>query len=336
MDQHNRIKSILHSLTAKVIGLVYLLAFAVILNLLFFKKFILASKQSHNIFLLIVIILLIFILAHYFIHRLLKPINELNRGVQEVRKGNLDVRLKIKSSDEIGKLAKAFNQMTKELKLMIEAREQLLLDVSHELRTPLTRANIALEMAEGSEYISTVKRNLKEIETMIRELLETQRLRNNLGQLDKKKINLKKLIRQVAFEYSTDAPGIFIVPISEKLQVNADEKLVKIVLRNIMGNSLKFSPNDTKPVEISVIENTENLTIQIEDFGQGLSSGEIEKIFEPFYRTDKARSRQTGGYGLGLHLCKRIMEAHDGDINIIAKEIKKGLVVNIVFPKNDE
>lgn len=326
-----RIKSILHSLIAKIVLIIFGMALAIILSVFLFNSFIFHSRHNHGFFLLAMILIIIFVTAGFFFHRLIRPIQALNKGVKEIGKGNLDFQLKINGSDEIGQLAKAFNQMSIDLKRMLESRDQLLLDVSHELRTPLTRAKLALEMTEECEYIISAKRNIKEVEIMISELLESQRLRNSLDEIEFKPVNLKKLLEDIQNEYIYDEQQLVFHPINEKLKIKADEKLIKIVLRNIIDNALKYSPKDAQPIEISVSCLHKKISIQIEDFGDGLSPEEIEKVFEPFYRTDKSRSRKTGGYGLGLHLCKRIMEAHSGEISLENKTETKGLKANLIF-----
>ncbi len=333
MSIYKQLKTISHSFIGKLFGLIILLAFAIIVTILLFNDFIsFDDSRLHNFFLHIIVIL-IFALAIYFLRRLLLPLSELNRGVKEISKGNLDVQINVKSKDEIGKLATAFNQMAKDLKIMVEAREQLLLDVSHELRTPITRSRLALEMIDESEYTTIVKRNLKEVEIMIKELLESHRLESGFNNLNITHISIKDLIEQIAKEYSNEQDGIKTNAISDNLYIEADVDLMKIVLRNVIDNALKYSSNNERLVEVSVINNEENITIQIEDYGQGLHPDEIEKVFEPFYRTDKSRSRNTGGYGLGLHLCKKIMNAHGGEININNKEKGYGLIVGIVNKK---
>ncbi|MCK9422357.1 MAG: HAMP domain-containing histidine kinase [Bacteroidales bacterium] len=336
MNFLKQLKSLAHSFIAKLIGLIILLAFAIILTVSLFKGFILSDKTTHLFIFLIVVIILIFSLAIYFVHRLLLPVRELNKGVKEISKGNLDVQLAVKSTDELGKLANAFNLMTKNLRLMVRYREQLLLDVSHELRTPLTRALLALEMADESEYITSAKRNLKEVQAMITELLENQRLKNGFDNLNISRISIKNLITRIAEEYSDVLPGVNINLISEGLFIEADEELMKIVLRNLLENALKHSPENSSPVELSVIDNDDRITVRIEDFGQGINPDEIEKVFEPFYRTDRSRSRKTGGYGLGLHLCKNIIETHNGEIKIYNKNEGYGLIVEIVIKRNWE
>lgn len=334
MRFHRNLKSITHSFIAKLIGIIILLAVVVILTVYTYVELLRANIYLHSFFALSVVIILIFSFGIYFTHRLLLPIRELAKGVDEISQGNLDIQLDIKSSDEIGELAKAFNLMTKNLRQMIRAREQLLLDVSHELRTPLTRSLLALEMADETEYTTTVKKNLHEVELMIKELLESHRLMSGYNKINISKIRIKDLFDKIVKEYSDEILRIKMNPISENLYFEADEELIKIVLRNLIENALKYSSENSRAVELSVIDKDDSVIVQIEDFGPGLDQDEIEKVFEPFYRTDKSRSRRTGGYGLGLHLCKKIMESHEGEIKIYNKEKSDGLIVELICNKH--
>lgn len=331
---HGNIKKAAHSLMVKMILLIFAMALSVIIAVSIYHEIIFKSEQSHSIFLLVIIIVIIFVSSGFLFHRLIKPIKELSKGVKEISKGNLDIKLKTGGEDEVGRLAKAFNQMTEDLIRMIDSRDQLLLDVSHELRTPLTRANLALEMAGENEFIDSAKKSIKEVETMITELLESQRLRNRLDTLEISSINIKSFLLELEQGYLSSR--LVFNPISDSLFIQADKSLLKIVLNNVIDNALKYSPKDAKPVEISVIETAEQLIVQVEDYGEGLSKDEIDKVFEPFYRTDKSRSRKTGGYGLGLHLCKRIMDAHNGEITLGNKSNSNGLVVKMKIKKHEE
>lgn len=335
MKIKQKIISVTHSVITKLIGLIILLALAIILTIYTFAQFILSERVAHDSFILISIVVFIFSLAIYFVHRILLPVNELNKGVKEISSGNLDVQLKVRSKDEIGKLAEAFNQMTKDLNAMINSREQLLLDVSHELRTPITRTLLALEMLEESEYVTTAKRNLMEVQVMIKELLESHRLMSGQNELNISDLYLNNLIQTIAEDYNNRPPGIIIHPIRSNIFILADEELIKIVFRNIIDNALKYSGEQISPVEISVIDKNNQTLVVFEDSGQGIEPSEIDKVFEPFFRIDKSRSRKTGGYGLGLHMCKKIMEAHKGSIRLSNKSDKSGLKVILSFYKDN-
>jgi signal transduction histidine kinase len=104
------------------------------------------------------------------------------------------------------------------------------------------------------------------------------------------------------------------------------------VVKNILENAIKYTDPLSKPIELGYWENEKEIAITFSDQGKGISKADLQFIFEPFYRADKSRSRKTGGYGLGLALCKKIMEAHKGRI-LIDSEEGKGTVIQLVFDK---
>ena len=106
-------------------------------------------------------------------------------------------------------------------------------------------------------------------------------------------------------------------------------------LRNILENSVKFSGDSNQAVRINIKTEDNAVIIRVQDFGRGIPQSELPYIFEPFYRVDKSRSKKTGGYGLGLSLCKKIIEAHNGTIEIESEE-NKGTLVSIRLPKLSE
>ena len=316
-----------------------ILAFALSLDLFiiaFWGIFVNKPNQLYaHIHLAITLVILVAVgslLVSYFIKKILKPLSILNEAVEKTGKGNLEHKIRIKSNDEFGALADAFNQMTTDLKKMIEAREHLLLDVSHELRTPVTRIKLALEMMPDSLEKESIEGDLSEMETMITGILESERLENGALKPDLKKVKVKEFLKRFHEKYRVEDERLRLIPVSDKLQFDIDENLIMTVFRNVIDNALKYS--SAKPIEINVIQRNQDIIIQIEDNGPGIPEDQIPFVFEPFYRSDKSRSRKTGGYGLGLHLCKKIMELHGGDIILKNKIDRSGLVVMLIFMNN--
>jgi signal transduction histidine kinase len=280
---------------------------------------------------LVILVIVGSLVASFVIRKILKPLLKLNDAVEEIGKGNLDQQIPVQSNDELGSLARAINEMTSEIKKMILAREQLLLNVSHELRTPITRARLALEMLPDSSEKESISGDLREMESMVTEILESERLKNGMRALNISKVSVGDMLRQVLSNYRHENSRIMLFPVSESIIINADEHLIEIVLRNIIDNSLKYSNPENKPVEISVINSRQAITIQIEDSGKGIPEEMLPFVFEPFYRVDQSRSRKTGGYGLGLHLCKQIMDMHNAEIEIKNKLNAPGIKVSLHF-----
>lgn len=253
---------------------------------------------------------------YFIIKKMLNPVKTLELGVKQLSSGNIDYKIAPRGNDEFGELINLFNSMASEIKKMIKARDQLLMDVSHELRSPLTRIKVALEFINESEARQSIEDDISEIEKMTSELLETERLNSPYGSLKIKDFNLNNIITGIIKEMKNSAPGVKLKTVEQEIFLKADPERVIILLKNIIGNAVKFSKDQDKPVEISINENEREITVKVTDFGPGIPDNELSNIFEPFYRIDKSRSKDTGGYGLGMSLCKKIMEAHRGEISI--------------------
>jgi signal transduction histidine kinase len=262
---------------------------------------------------------------------LFRPIFWLNEGVQEIAKGNLAHQVPVRSGDELGHLTSSFNRMTTQVRQMMRAREQLLLDVSHELRSPVTRMKVALEFVQEESVKTQLQHEVRELETMVTELLESERLSSDHGGLRRTEADLAALARDVGSAYQGRQPGVWFTLAPEPLPVNLDVERVRIALRNLIENALKYSPATGPPVEIRVQRDATSVSVSIRDYGPGISPEEQRRVFEPFYRVDKSRGRDTGGYGLGLSLVKTIMVAHGGDI-LVVSEPGQGSTFTLRFP----
>jgi signal transduction histidine kinase len=261
----------------------------------------------------------------------LKPIKVLGEGVKQLSEGNIDYQMSCSRVDELGKLVDSFNTMVQRIREMLHTRDRLLQDVSHELRSPLTRVKVALEFLEDNNTKKSISDDIAEMETMVRELLETDRLKSQYGGLELEGTNIMHLVREACAEFHDQKPGIKLVSFPGDIFLNVDQKRIKILYRNILDNALRYSDPDGYPVEISLREKADEIIIAVQDFGSGIPEQELPYIFEPFYRVDKSRSKKTGGYGLGMSLSKRIMEAHGGTIAITSK-LNVGTTVFLKFP----
>jgi signal transduction histidine kinase len=140
------------------------------------------------------------------------------------------------------------------------------------------------------------------------------------------------IIKEVLQDFQNKSPGIKLTSLLESIFLNVDTDRIKTVLKNVIENSLKYSKSESQPIEISIDEEEKSVVIRIKDHGSGIPKEELPYIFEPFYRIDKSRSKETGGYGLGMSLCKKIMEAHGGTIEI-SSELNIGTTVILRFEK---
>ncbi len=256
-------------------------------------------------------------LAYFYIRRILKPLHALKAGVDEVGAGRLSHRIPEAGHGELRDLAEAFNAMAERLNRLLHSKEQLLLDVSHELRSPITRLKVQLEFLEDADARESLRSDLAEMEAMVATLLESARLRHTAAALSLKSVSMGDLIRSLIPEFKDRRPGVEPGPLVD-VPVNADPEKMRIVLRNLLDNALKHTPDDGPAVSISMAHRQDRLEIVVEDRGEGIPAAALPHLFEPFYRPDISRSRKTGGYGLGLSLCKAIVDAHGGSIDLVS------------------
>ena len=272
--------------------------------------------------------------AYFYIRRVLKPIRHLKVGVEKVGAGNLGHRVPLGRDDEFRDLASAFNRMTERLEALLKIKEQLLLDVSHELRSPLTRLKVGLEFLPEGETRASLKEDINEMERMITEILEAARIRKSAASLNLARTKPADLMRTVLPDFENRPPGVVLKNLLED-ELMLDAEKIETVLRNILDNASKYSAPDGTPVAVFMEMKNRYLTIIIEDEGIGIPEDALPYVFEPFYRADTSRTRETGGYGLGLSLCKTIMTVHNAEIEIFSKA-GEGTRVVLSFPLGPE
>ena len=280
---------------------------------------------------LIVLLLITIGLAYAIQLRLLRPLKWLRSGVEAVAKGDFSTRVPVVRNDEIGKVARSFNQMTGRVRQMMDDRERLLADVSHELRSPLARIKVALELLPEGDKRDAIAQDIREMESLTTVLLEREQVRTQANQSASGRVNLVALAGNVIDGFSNIPPGVELNVPPQSLEINGDEALVKVLIQNLVDNALKFSLPDSKPVKVSLRQTDDEVQIIVDDDGQGIPEDQVEKIFEPFVKLNPARGHRAG-YGLGLNLCQRIVQAQGGNIEINPKE-KRGTRICVSLPK---
>ncbi len=294
------------------------------------------GTRSHDAFpkatiILACALLLLLVTAWSVMKRLLRPVGELMDGVKAVGSADFKHRVPVRSTDELGTLASAFNAMSEQIGDIIVSKRRLLFDVSHELRSPLTRIGIAVAMLPESKIRDKLERNANELNTMITELLENERLAVLGASLVVEEFDLVELAVRVIESFTAKEDRIELETLTEALLITADYQRLTVALRNVVSNALKYSDKEDQPVTLRVFPDDDGIRILVKDHGIGIPDEAIEKIFEPFYRTDESRTRTTGGYGLGLALTKAIIEAHGGTINAESR-VGDGTTITIWLP----
>jgi signal transduction histidine kinase len=274
-------------------------------------------RETHEAMLriLVFVIAAVGAIAYLFLRYLLAPLRALRDGVTRLSEGHFDVVLPGRSRDEFGVLTDAFNEMVRRVRDMIRARDQLLLDVSHELRSPVTRLKVALELLPAGEKRAQMSADIAEMEVMIAELLELERLRDGRA-IRTARQDLMAILRDVAASFQDRPPGVRLIGSTQELPLDIDTDKLRMVFRNLLENAAKYSLPDSRPVQISTAADEQTVVIRVSDDGPGIPAADVANLFEPFFRVDRSRSKKTGGYGLGLSICKRIIDAHGGTITV--------------------
>ena len=284
------------------------------------------------------------VLGVFLSRSLTRPIRELTRATHAVSEGDLSQQVPIRSNDELGELAQAFNKMSSELSRSVNARRQMTADIAHELRTPLSlilghaeavHDGVLLPSPENFEII-------REEATRLEHLVNDLRILSlaDAGELSisLQTVEPQRLLQDVAssYQYRAQQKDISIeMEIGSPLSnIEVDPGRMTQVLTNILDNALRHTPEGGMIV-LSGRELGDQIELAIQDSGPGLKKEDLDRIFNRFYRTDASRQRDgafPGGSGLGLAIARSIVQAHDGQISAESEE-GKGLRIVIVLPK---
>lgn len=263
-------------------------------------------------------IFLILIMSFLTIRWMMSPIKVLMNGVKQIAMGDLKYRIKTRQGGEFQVLGEAFNKMADGLEKMVVAKEQLLRDVSHELRSPLTRVGVAVDLLKDEAIKVSIKEDLKKMEELVSEILESYRLREGASSLKKSSTDLAELVAHVVEDYKDAAPGVIYEGVTNA-SVLIDPMQIERVLRNLIENAIKYTKPHSSATKVTLSKSGHNWLLKVKDDGVGISEKDVAHIFEPFYRADTARSPGKSGFGLGLAIAKTIVEAHGGNLTVTSQ-----------------
>ncbi|MCZ6579764.1 MAG: HAMP domain-containing sensor histidine kinase [Gammaproteobacteria bacterium] len=247
------------------------------------------------------------------IRRMFRPIARISQQVSKIGAGELDAAIELRGEDELAQLARGIDRMSQQIKNMLESKAGLLLAISHELRSPITRMRVNLELLDDSDTRKSLIEDVREMEALVSTIVESERLNTNHAPLNRVKLDMAETINEVLKDYfAEDGIRQEMVPVVGYF----DQLRVQLLVKNLLDNACRYSIGSDIPVEIKLQRQADYLIMEVIDHGPGIDASDLEHITEPFYRADTARQRSTGGYGLGLYLCKLIVEAHAGAIEI--------------------
>lgn len=273
------------------------------------------------------------VLAGYgFMRWLLRPVRWLSEGAAAVRDGAYDHRVPETRGGELLELSRTFNEMTTALRATLCAQKRLLVDVGHELRTPITRLKLALELLPDRERAEAMREDVDDMEAMVVSILESARLRHEVRTVRAAPVDVGELTGIVAARYVEGTPGVRVALPGEPVVAVADSEKLAMVVRNLLDNACKYSRRGDAPIAVTLAGERDWIVLTVADHGPGIPAEALPHIFEPFYRVDASRTRDTGGFGLGLSLCQAIVHAHGGRI-AATSDPDTGLTVTVTIPR---
>lgn len=274
------------------------------------------------------------------------PLERLSRQARALGRGDLSARSGVQTNDEIGDLARAFDDMAERVLSLRRAEKELLANVSHELRTPLARIRMALDLvregdtARAAGYVADIEEDLEELERLLDDVMTAARFElaqggagDPLPPLRKRAVSALQLLdaTRQRFERRTPERQLEVSIAPDAPEVEADLTLLRRVLDNLLDNAVKFSDPAT-PIRLAAERAPQGgLSVVVEDRGIGIAPADLPRVFEPFFRADRSRARATGGVGLGLALGRRIVEAHGGTITA-ESEPEHGSTFRVTIP----
>lgn len=273
-----------------------------------------------------------------------RPVRRLTAAAGAVAQGQLDQQVPVRSRDELGRLSRAFNEMTSRLRSARQMEIDFVANVSHELRTPLTAVKGLVEtLRDGAvddprvrdRFLETMESETDRLIRLVNDLLLLSRADSEALNLQCEPVDLAQLVRATVSRLATQAETkklVLQVSVSPSVPLAwADPDRIKQVLLNLLDNAVKYSPPGGS-VTISVDGGRgQAAQVQVRDEGIGIPAEDLPRIGQRFYRTDKARSRAQGGSGLGLAIARALVQAHGGRLWLESQE-GQGTVVTFTLP----
>jgi two-component system OmpR family sensor kinase len=275
-----------------------------------------------------------------------RPLKLLSRAASRFGAGDLGARTAIARRDEIGDVARAFDDMAARIQALVRAEKELMANVAHELRTPLSRIRVALELAaegdaeEARSSLSEIAVDLSELERLVNDVLTTTSLELSGNQaarhglpLSLAAVSARQVAEDAASRFRARYPGRALETEFEPElpELAADAILLRRALDNLLENAHKYSPGGAQVIRFVARRAGERVNFEIVDSGVGIDAADLSRVFAPFFRAERSRTRAAGGVGLGLTLAKQIVEAHGGTLALSSRP-GEGTTANVLLP----
>ncbi len=272
----------------------------------------------------IAVLLLVCLLA---VRLAMRPVRELGRAARELGENLNAAPMKEEGSEEIRAAARAFNQMQQKLQGFISERTRMLAAISHDLKTPITRMRLRSEQVDDDALREKFQQDLQEMEELVSGTLAFMR-HLEVEKAERQQLDLAALLESIV-EDRADAGLPVSLSGAATAPVAVYPQSIKRCIENLVDNALKYG----SAVRISLTQTANETRVIISDSGPGIPGSELEKVFEPFYRLEASRNRDTGGSGLGLSISRSIARAHGGDV--LLRNLKPhGVEATLLLPRS--
>lgn len=271
--------------------------------------------------------------------RVMKPIDRLKNGVEEIARGNYDVEIENDIPNEIGVLIASFNAMAQKLKEgervkaeYEENRKNLIANISHDLKTPITSIQGYIEAIMDAElppenmkkYLSVIYNNANYMNKLIDDLFLFSKLDMQKLDFHFESLGIKAFMADMMEEFKFEIEEMqarleYSDRLAEACKVSIDRKRLHQVMRNIIGNAVKYGPEEGLVIKVDMYGEEDSVYIDIRDNGYGIPEDKLENIFDRFYRLDTERTKDPASTGLGLAIARELVEAHGGGITVSSK-----------------
>lgn len=266
-----------------------------------------------------------------FTYNMMRPLRDMAAAARCFGAGDFSHRVPVTSQDEIGQLAVAFNNMAASLASSEGTRRSFIANVSHELKTPMTTIagfidgilDGTIPAEQQNHYLKIVSDEVKRLSRLVKTMLDLSRIDNGELHMNVQRFDLTATVLKalLTFEKKIDEKHIEVTGLEDAQSqfVDGDPDMIHQVVYNLIENAVKFV-NENGYIELHVEERPDRNVVRIKNSGQGIPADEIGMIFEKFYKTDKSRSKDRLGMGLGLYIVKTIVKQHGGDITVSSVE----------------
>ena len=290
----------------------------------------------------VAILLITFVIIYIITNRLVDPLVQMSIAAKAMSKGDYSHRITVNRKDELGELQQSFNEMVQSVQSLEVMRSSFISNVSHELKTPMTTIggfvdgilDGTIPMSQNKKYLLIVSDEVKRLSSMVNAMLSLSKLESGQTKLACSKVDITDIICRIIISFSMkiESKNIEIEGMEDVPQsyIYGDYDLLYQTIYNLFDNAIKFTP-ENGIISVDIDETNNYIKIKITNSGEGISEEDLAHIFERFYKSDKSRSMDKTGFGLGLHIVKSIVDIHNGKVSV-ESEYGKSTSFSITLP----